>query len=187
MKDYSGMAFGRLIVVGFSHRKKSRYFWECKCSCGNITVKDISLLVSGNTRSCGCLAYENRLKNISPHKTHGLEYKDGKETKLYRAWCSMKTRCYMPIAKYKYWNGKGVEVCAEWKNDYLCFHNWAIKNGHKNGLSLDRINNNKGYSPDNCQWITKSQNTIKAHLGKGGWKRDKNRKKIFSLHDNASK
>jgi len=128
-----------------------------KCNCGNefITVKQS--VKSGRTKSCGCLLRSNS-KLIGEVQTHGLT-----KTKLYRVWASMKQRCYNKKSSvYKYYGVKGIKVCDEWKDDFKAFYDWSHLNGYKEGLTIDRKENDKGYTPDNCRWVNKSiqqQNT----------------------------
>jgi len=103
-----------------------------------------------------------RMKDNSYLITHG-DCVTGKITRLYRAWQNMKWRCLNPnTINYHRYGGRGIIVCKEWKNSYLNFKKWAVSNGYKDGLSIDRIDNDKGYSPINCQWITRVENTIKG-------------------------
>lgn len=80
-------------------------------------------------------------------------------TKLYHRWIDIKRRCLdNRRAMYKYYGAKGITICDEWKNDFMIFYTWSIDNGYKENLQIDRIDNNKGYSPDNCRWVTSSEN-----------------------------
>lgn len=154
VKDISGQTFGNLEVLEFVEVKNHRAYFRCKCKlCGNICVKQGQLITSGKTRSCGCFA-----KNNTDQTTHGFS-----KTHLYGVWCNMKRRCYIPKAQnYEFYGGRGIKVCDEWRNDYLNFHNWAYQNGYADGLTLDRVNTDGDYSPDNCRWVDmKTQNNNK--------------------------
>lgn len=86
-------------------------------------------------------------------KTHGHS-----KTKLYGVWLGMKRRCdYRKDKRYQRYGGRGITVCDEWRNDYVTFESWAINNGYKQGLSIDRIDNNGNYCPENCRWVTTKQ------------------------------
>jgi len=99
-----------------------------------------------------------QLENAKKGLKHG-----GSRTRLYDIWCNMKQRCYNPGAEnYKYYGGKGITVCPEWLNDYIAFKTWALANGYKEGLTIDRIKSNGNYEPSNCQWITQEENARKA-------------------------
>lgn len=79
----------------------------------------------------------------------------GTSSRLYFRWCHMKERCYSPSSRsYRHWGGRGITMCDEWKNDFLAFKEWALANGYKDGLSIDRINNDGNYEPSNCRWTT---------------------------------
>jgi len=109
---------------------------------------------------------KTRIKG-SPYYKHG-EARSGKETRLYRVWDSMKQRCFNPRDKaYKWYGGRGIIICLEWKNNYSAFKFWAILNGYQEGLTIDRIDNDGNYEPNNCQFITKEENARKQIHKKG--------------------
>lgn len=151
VRDLKGLRFGRLIVIGFSglnkHRKAT---WNCLCDCGNKVVVVGSSLTSGATKSCGCYEHETKQKR---NVTHGL-----RKHELYKTWLNIKARCYNPNNNhYKYYGGKGIGMCDEWKGDFKLFYDWAISNGWKCGLSIERIDNKVSYKPSNCKWINMNE------------------------------
>lgn len=148
--DLKGKTYGRLTVIEYAGRKNKKTQWKCRCSCGNILVVATNNLRNGHTQSCGCYAKEVATKNATKHNQVG--------TQLYRAWANMITRATNPkfIEADRYVN-RGITVCPEWLEDSSIFIEWALKNGYQKGLSLDRIDNSKGYYPDNCRWANKKQ------------------------------
>ena len=150
-KEITGQKFGKLTAIKLDHiQKKSngtRHFWLCQCDCGKELIVEKYCLTSGHTKSCGCL------KIGTP--THGLT-----KTRIYRTWCRMKERCYrVKNNRYQNYGGRGIKVCDEWKNDFMSFYNWAMAHGYTDNLTIDRINVNGNYEPNNCRWITtKAQN-----------------------------
>ena len=160
--NLAGRKFRKLTALhDTGERKWGLVMWLCRCDCGNLTRVVGSHLINGNTKSCGCL--RNEMPGKKP--IHG----DAGYTKarLYITWRNMKDRCYNPRAVgYRYYNAKDIKVCPEWKNDYPAFKTWAINNGYKDNLTIDRIDSWGDYRPDNCQFISKSENTRKARREK---------------------
>ena len=167
-KDLRGKRFGRLVVVGRAPGVTDHHghaVWKCVCDCGNTKVTTSKYLREGKVRSCGCLAHDTHKAHAhSLHKNgekHGRWKHGGSvggSNRLYRIWGAMKTRCYNPNHRaYAHYGGRGITVCAEWLHDFAAFQNWALSNGYHEGLSIDRTDNDKGYSLDNCQWVTQAQ------------------------------
>ncbi|WP_392355831.1 hypothetical protein PSR14_31170 (plasmid) [Bacillus sp. A01H] len=150
--DLTGKKFGRLIVIGSNGTDKYyKLFWKCKCDCGkNVSVRG-DRLKSGNTKSCGCLNAELVKKRAAEKSIMGRV----KEERLYRIWQSMKQRCYdKNSCEFERYGKRGITICEEWTSNYYAFKEWAIQNGYSNSLSIDRINVNGDYTPENCKWST---------------------------------
>jgi hypothetical protein len=138
-----GRIFGRLTVKS----EVSNGEFLCFCLCGKEIIKQgRNLLKLTPNISCGCFRIENVIKG---RKKHGLS-----DSRINRIWYHMKNRCYnKKHPKYKDYGGRGITVCDEWIDDFQAFVFWAFRNGYKNNLSIDRDDNDKGYSPDNCRWV----------------------------------
>ena len=161
--DLTGKRYGRLTVIEQSGRIRGEIAWLCQCDCGNRKIIVGNDLKSG-TKSCGCLGVESRKR---PKRiTHGMS-----KTRLYREWNSLKTRCSENYHARKNYFENGITFCEEWKT-FENFRDWAMANGYNEKLSLDRIDNNKGYYPENCRWATmkeqqnnRSDNVIIEYMG----------------------
>lgn len=162
--DITGKKFGKLTVIEYIGKQENgKYYWKCKCDCGNETRAINSDLVNGHIKSCGCL---KRDKSIRPRGRDNKRYKHGiYDKKLYYVYHSMKQRCYNPkYPRYVDYGGRGIIICDEWlgEDGVVNFYNWSMENGYKDGLSIDRIDNDGNYEPSNCRWtddITQLNNT----------------------------
>ena len=124
--------------------------WLFKCDCGNFIVRNKDVVTKGECCSCGC---EKQKRMIDYNKENKVKH-NKRNTRLYRIWAGMKTRCFNKNDKTYIWYGKkGVSVCKEWIDDFMNFYKWSIQNGYKDNLTLDRINCFGNYEPENCRWV----------------------------------
>ena len=141
-KDRTGIKYGKLTCTDKFERRGKRIYWFCKCECGNEKwVSAQNLLVA---KSCGC-------SNKTSHTIHGMT-----GTRIHETWNHMIQRCRNEKHPYfKDYGGRGITVCDEWlgTEGFIRFNEWAMTNGYQDNLTLDRIENDKGYSPNNCRWV----------------------------------
>jgi len=155
--DLAGQEFNRLTVVRFLGRARSkgghtRPYWLCKCECGKCVNVDTGSLKKGATKSCGCLNHEMNVEQLGHRQTkHGMS-----KTNIYKAWKGMKERCSPTGRETKNYSDRGITVCERWQS----FENFREDMGERPfpGAQLDRIDNDKGYSADNCRWVTCKEN-----------------------------
>lgn len=146
------------VVAPPSGIKDQHKFYLCKCTCGKEKIVSSGNL-GRNVKSCGCKRYGHRV-------THGFA-SHKKIDRLYRIWRGIKYRCENPKSKdYKHYGGRGITICREWRCDFMVFRNWALMHGYDNDLTIDRIDVDGNYEPENCRWITRAENNRTKRKGK---------------------
>lgn len=148
--EFLNKAFGKLFIIEDLGVRKGGRFVLAKCECGTEKSYRLADVKRGASTNCGCV----RIGKVADRNyKHGLS-----NHVLHRVWMGMKERCYYEKHEaFHHYGGKGIVVCDEWKDDFMCFYNWAITNGWAKGLTIERDNSNGNYEPNNCRIATQKE------------------------------
>jgi len=145
--------FNRWVVIKEVKQKCNQRRFLCRCDCGTVRETPLGHLVNGSSKSCGCYHKEIATQSSSTHKKS--------KTKIYKLYHGIKKRCYNEnTVGFEYWGGKGIKMCDKWLSDFEIFETWALNNGYEEGLSIERLNNEEDYCPENCIFIPRNEQPL---------------------------
>jgi hypothetical protein len=145
-----GQKYGKWKVIKRAGKQGKQPTWLCVCECGNEGIVPSYNLKAGRSTNCGCVRKETLRKMNTTHDHSG--------SRIHNIWMGMKFRCYNTSGmNYKDYGGRGIEMCEEWKEEFTSFYEWSIENGYNDDLTIDRKNNDLGYTPSNCHWTDRKK------------------------------
>lgn len=164
--DLTGQKFGKLTALYPVQDKSHRARWHCICECGK--EKDVlqQNLSNGHVRSCGCVLSQSSLARMKNYNDSvGRESHNETKTRLYRIWIGIKSRCLVNTTSgYKNYGGRGISICDGWIHSFSAFSSWAMQNGYNDSLTIDRIDPDGDYCPENCRWTTMSEQEFNKRI-----------------------